>query len=43
MSNPGGCPPHIMLEVSRTEAPRFWIVNLQCGKCPHTEQRTEPK
>jgi hypothetical protein len=39
MSNPGGCPPHVMLEVSRTPQPggKPDIVVRQCNKCGHTE------
>jgi hypothetical protein len=39
MTNPGGCPPHMMLEVSRTEQPGDLpdIVTKQCNKCGYTE------
>ena len=43
MSNPGGCPPHVMVEVSRipgahqsdgTQLPD--IVTRQCSRCGYT-------
>lgn len=44
MSNPGGCQPHVMLEVSRRPGgtgkdgkPLPDIVIKQCTKCGHTE------
>lgn len=44
MSNPGGCPPHVMIEISRKPGGRDKnggvlpdIVIKQCNKCGHTE------
>ena len=42
MSNPGACPPHVMIEVSRRPGgmkdgkPLPDIVIKQCSKCGHT-------
>jgi len=44
MSNPGGCPPHVMIEVSRRPGgtdkhgkPLPDIVTKQCSKCGYTQ------
>ncbi len=44
MSNPGGCPPHVMIEVSRMPGgtgrdgkPLPDIVIRQCSKCGYTQ------